>query len=88
MEELICEYGISKVTIYNWRKKYGGMDVNESLAKEKNIDLQFGQNPNFNMSDQTETDSAGVQPVRDNLNSRNGKSDANHASDFLNSFSL
>jgi putative transposase len=29
VEELIREYGVSKVTIYNWRKKYGGMDAGE-----------------------------------------------------------
>lgn len=29
VEELIREYGVSKVTIYNWRKKYGGMDASE-----------------------------------------------------------
>ncbi len=60
----------------------------KNFAREKNIDLQFGLNPNFNMADQTETGSPGVQPVRDSLNSGNEKSDANHASDFLNSFLL
>lgn len=29
VEELIREYGVSKVTIYNWRKKYGGMEASE-----------------------------------------------------------
>ncbi|WP_407690700.1 transposase [Rhizosphaericola mali] len=29
VEELNREYGVSKVTIYNWRKKYGGMDASE-----------------------------------------------------------
>lgn len=74
-------YCYGKTPLQTW------MD-SKNLAKEKNIDLQFGQNPNFNVSDQTETGSAGVQPVRDNLNSGNEKSDTNHASDFLNSFSL
>lgn len=74
-------YCYGKTPLQTW------MD-SKNLAKQKNIDLQFGQNPNFNMSDQTETGSAGVQPVRDRLNSGNEKSDANHASDFLNSFSL
>ena len=74
-------YCYGKTPLQTW------MD-SKNLAKQKNIDLQFGQNPNFNMSDQTETGSAGVQPVRDCLNSGNEKSDANHTSDFLNSFSL
>lgn len=60
----------------------------KNLATVKNIDLQFGQNPNFNVSDQTETGSAWVQPARDRLNSGNEKSDANHTSDFPYSFSL
>lgn len=25
--DLVREYGISKATLYNWRKKYGGMDA-------------------------------------------------------------
>lgn len=74
-------YCYGKTPLQTW------MD-SKNLAKEKNIDLQFGQNPNFNVSDQTETGSAGVQPVRDSLNSGNEKSDANPASDFLHSFSL
>lgn len=74
-------YCYGKTPLHTW------MD-SKNLAKQKNIDLQFGQNPNFNVSDQTETGSAGVQPVRDRLNSGNEKSDANHTSDFLNSFSL
>jgi transposase InsO family protein len=86
-------------TFYNQERTHSGrycygktpmqtwMD-SKSLAKEKNIDLQFGQNPNFNVSEQTETGSAGEQPVRDSLTGGNEKSDAKPASDFINSFSL
>jgi len=28
--ELVRRHGISNATFYNWRKKYGGMDVNEA----------------------------------------------------------
>ena len=28
--ELIRRHGISRNTFYNWRKKYGGLDVNEA----------------------------------------------------------
>ncbi len=37
-QESICrEYGIHKSTLYNWRKKYGGMDANE-LKKLKELE--------------------------------------------------
>jgi len=87
------------ITFYNEERTHSGrycygktplqtwMD-SKSLAKDKNIDLQFGQNPNFNVSEQTETGSAGEQPVRDSLTGGNEKSDAKPASDFINSFSL
>lgn len=26
-EEISREHGVSKATLYNWRKKYGGMEV-------------------------------------------------------------
>jgi len=29
IEEIIRSYGISKGTLYNWRKRYGGMDASE-----------------------------------------------------------
>lgn len=29
LEELTRSYGISKATLYNWRKRYGGMDATE-----------------------------------------------------------
>ena len=29
LTELCREYGISKATFYNWKARYGGMDVNE-----------------------------------------------------------
>ncbi len=28
--ELVRRHGISRNTFYNWRKKYGGLDVNEA----------------------------------------------------------
>ena len=28
--ELVRRHGISTATFYNWRKKYGGLDVNEA----------------------------------------------------------
>jgi len=27
LQDLCREYGVSRATLYNWRKKYGGMDV-------------------------------------------------------------
>ena len=38
--ESICrENGISKATIYNWRKKYGGMETNQ-LKKLKELEQE------------------------------------------------
>ena len=28
--DLACEHGISKATIYTWKSKYGGLEVNEA----------------------------------------------------------
>ncbi len=37
-QESICrEYGIHKSTLYNWKKKYGGMEANE-LKKLKELE--------------------------------------------------
>lgn len=37
-QESICrEYGIHKSTLYNWKKKYGGMEANE-LKKLKGLE--------------------------------------------------
>ena len=30
VEDLACECGVSKHTIYAWKSKYGGMDVSEA----------------------------------------------------------
>lgn len=37
VEELIREYGISRPTFYNWRKKYGGMQASE-LKRVKELE--------------------------------------------------
>lgn len=29
ISELIIKYGVSQATIYNWRAKYGGMNISE-----------------------------------------------------------
>jgi len=29
LDELCREHGISKATVYNWRKKYGGLEASE-----------------------------------------------------------
>lgn len=29
VESLSRDYGVSKATLYNWRKRYGGMDASE-----------------------------------------------------------
>ena len=31
--EVCRQYGVSEATIYNWRKKYGGMDVSDVKKK-------------------------------------------------------
>jgi putative transposase len=28
--DLACKYGISEATLYNWKAKFGGMDVSEA----------------------------------------------------------
>ena len=38
-QSLCREYGISKATFYNWRKKYGGMDASQ-LKKLKELELE------------------------------------------------
>ena len=38
-QDLCREYGISKATFYNWRKKYGGMDASQ-LKRLKELELE------------------------------------------------
>ena len=38
-QSLCREYGISKATFYNWRKKYGGMDTSQ-LKKLKELEIE------------------------------------------------
>lgn len=39
----ICrEYGISQATFYNWKSKYGGMEVNQ-LKKMKELEKELSQ---------------------------------------------
>lgn len=37
VSELVREYGIAEQTFYNWKAKYGGMDVNE-LKRVKDLE--------------------------------------------------
>jgi putative transposase len=37
IQELSREHGISKATIYNWKAKYGGMEMNE-LKRVKELE--------------------------------------------------
>jgi len=37
IQELSREQGVSKATIYNWKAKYGGMEINE-LKKYKDLE--------------------------------------------------
>jgi putative transposase len=37
IQELSREQGVSKATIYNWKAKYGGMEMNE-LKKYKDLE--------------------------------------------------
>ena len=37
VSELVREYGIAEQTFYNWKAKYGGMDVNE-LQRVKELE--------------------------------------------------
>ena len=38
-QDLCREYGVSRATFYNWRKKYGGMDASQ-LKKLKELELE------------------------------------------------
>jgi len=42
LSELCREYGISQATFYNWKSKYGGMDVNQ-LKKVKELEAELSQ---------------------------------------------
>jgi len=42
LSELCREYGISQATFYNWKSKYGGMDVNQ-LKKVKELEAELTQ---------------------------------------------
>jgi putative transposase len=37
IQELTREHGVSKATIYNWKAKYGGMEINE-LKRVKELE--------------------------------------------------
>ena len=39
IEELVRSYGISRATLYNWRKKYGGMEASE-MKKVKELEAE------------------------------------------------
>ena len=39
IEELVRSYGISRATLYNWRKKYGGMQASE-MKKLKELEAE------------------------------------------------
>ena len=39
IEELSRIYGISRATLYNWRKKYGGMEASE-MKKLKELEAE------------------------------------------------
>ena len=39
IEELLRSYGISRATLYNWRKKYGGMEASE-MKKVKELEAE------------------------------------------------
>ena len=41
-KELARKYGVSEKTIYTWRKKYGGLSVNE-LRRLKQLEEENGQ---------------------------------------------
>lgn len=40
--ELCREHGISQATFYNWKSKYGGMDVNQ-LKRLKELERELSQ---------------------------------------------
>lgn len=37
IQDIAREYGVSKATIYNWKAKYGGMEMNE-LKRVKELE--------------------------------------------------
>lgn len=39
LEELVRSYGISRATLYNWRKKYGGMEASE-MKRVKELEAE------------------------------------------------
>ena len=40
--EICREYGISQATFYNWKSKYGGMDVNQ-LKRLRELEKELSQ---------------------------------------------
>ena len=42
VKDLSRELGISEATFYNWKAKYGGMDVNE-LKRVKDLEAELSQ---------------------------------------------
>lgn len=42
VKDLCRKYGVSDVTIYSWRKKYGGMEVSEA-RRLKELELENGK---------------------------------------------
>ena len=42
VKEICRKYEISDATFYNWKSKYGGMDVNQ-LQKLKQMEAELGQ---------------------------------------------
>lgn len=42
VKELCRELGISEATFYNWKAKYGGMDVNE-VKRSKDLEAELAQ---------------------------------------------
>ncbi|MDV3507282.1 hypothetical protein CMU89_08565 [Elizabethkingia anophelis] len=39
LEELVRSYGISRAILYNWRKKYGGMEASE-MKRVKELEAE------------------------------------------------
>lgn len=42
VNEICRDHGISQPTFYNWKSKYGGLDVNQ-LSKMKELEKQLSQ---------------------------------------------
>ena len=42
LSDLCREHGISQATFYNWKSKYGGMDVNQ-LKKVKELETELAR---------------------------------------------